>query len=236
MRPGLGFFFDAMTDFLTHPAGPERLQAAYPDWEVSRSRVALYGAFVRTHVRTGLEKLYPLTQEAAGPAHWEQLVEGFTATRPARHFELNRMGESFPSFVADMAAAWALPEFLPALTRFEWTDWAVYSSEEPMPARVEGLTVNPTLTVLQHPFQLCAFVREEGRTAPAEGSEQVLLWRHPHQLTTWFMPAHEQALLVLKMTLEGLSPSGVAAVTGVAEETLHEAVETCAQQGLILRP
>jgi uncharacterized protein len=181
-----------------------------------------------------LEKLYPLTQQQAGTAQWEKLVEGFTATGPARHFELNQLGESFPSFVADVTVGWELPAFLPALSRFEWADWAVYASEEPMPGRVERLTVNPTLTVLQHPFRLCAFVREQG--SPEEGSEVALLWRHPQQLSTWFMPADEQTLLVLKMAVEGLSPANVAAATGLEEEALDRLVEGCAQQGIVLLP
>jgi uncharacterized protein len=229
MKARLEGFFAAMAGFLSHPEGLP------PDWESADSRVALYGRFVREHVRTALEKLYPLTQQQAGAAQWERLVEGFTATGPARHFELNRLGESFPSFVADVTVGWELPAFLPALSRFEWADWAVYASEEPMPGRVERLTVNPTLTVLQHPFRLCAFVREQGKR-PEEGSEVALLWRHPQQLSTWFMPADEQTLLVLKMAVEGLSSANVAAATGLEEEALHRLVEGCARQGIVLLP
>ncbi len=237
MKPGLRHFFDSMADFFADPSRQERLLAAHPGWNAPPSRVALYGQFVRLHVRTTLEKLYPLTQASVGPERWTQLVEAYTATRPARHHEMNRMGEAFPAFVADVAVAQGLPEFIPALARFEWTDWAVYASEEQVPQRVERLTVNPTLTVLQHPFRLCAYVRERGTApAPAAGDEMVLLWRHPRELTTWFMPAHERALLALKMAMEGLSPSDVAAATGVAERDVRQALEECARDGLVIAP
>jgi hypothetical protein len=172
-----------------------------------------------------------------GPERWEQLVKGYTATRPARHFEMNQAGEAFPAFVADVTVAQGLPEFLPALARFEWADWAVYASPEQLPERVERLTVNPTLTVLQHPYQLCAYVRGKGEApAPAAGDEMALLWRHPRQLNTWFMAARERTLLVLKMAVEGLSAGDVAAATGVEEANIRQAVEKCAADGLILTP
>src|SRR5690606_28403070 len=131
-----------------------------------------------------------------------------------------------PAFVADVAVAQGLPEFIPPLTRFEWADWAVYASQEQVPERVERLTVNRTLTVLQHPFKLCAYVRSKGSgPPPAAGGEMAFLWRHPHQLNTWFIPATDRALLVVKRAVEGLSPGDVAAATGVAEGDVRQALE-----------
>jgi hypothetical protein len=237
MKPELRHFFDSMAHFFADPSRQEQLHAAHPGWDASPKRVAIYGEFVLAHVREVMEKLYPLLQARVGPERWEQLVEGYTATRPARHFEMNQLGEAFPAFVADVTVAQGLPEFLPTLARFEWADWAVYASEERMPERVERLTVNPTLTVLQHPFRLCAYVRAKGAAlAPASGDEMALLWRHPRQLNTWFMAANERSLLVLKMAVEGLSPGDVAAATGMAEEDVRRAVEECALDGLVLTP
>jgi uncharacterized protein len=234
MKPGLRHFFDSMADFLAEPSGLERLRSAHPGWDAPPSRVALYGRFVRNHVWTTLEKLYPLLQAAVGPERWAELMKGYTATRPARHFEMNRLGEGFPAFVA---AAQGLPEFAPALARFEWADWAVYSSEESVPERVERLTANPTLMVLQHPYRLCAYVRASGRAAaPEPGEELALLWRHPQQLSTWYRSATPQILLVLKMAVEGLSPGDVTAATGMAEDEVRRAVEECARDGLVLAP
>jgi hypothetical protein len=238
MRPGLRHFFDSMADYLADPSQQDRLHAAHPGWDAPASRVAIYGRFVRFHVRDTLEKLYPITLAAVGPERWTQLVEAYTATRPGRHHhEMNRMGEGFPAFVADVAEARGLPAFTPALARFEWADWAAYVSEEPVPERVERLTVNPTLAVLQHPFQLCAYVRANGKApAPAAGDEMVFLWRHPRELTTWFRSANERVLLALKMAMEGLSVSDVAAATGVAEADVRQAVEECSRDGLVLAP
>ncbi|WP_224368300.1 HvfC/BufC N-terminal domain-containing protein [Hyalangium versicolor] len=237
MKPGLRHFFDSMADYFGGSSGVDQLRAAHPGWDAPVARVAVYGRFVRGHVRSTLEKLFPLTRNSVGAERWTQLVEGYTATRPGRHFEMNRMGEGFPTFVADVAQAQGLPAFAPALARFEWADWAVYASEERVPEQVEQLTVNPTLTVLQHPFQLCAYVRTQGSAqAPADGEEMALLWRHPRQLNTWFVAAQERTLLVLKMAVEGLSPGAVAAATGVAEAEVRNAVEECSRQGIVLTP
>ncbi|KFE67159.1 DNA-binding domain-containing protein [Hyalangium minutum] len=237
MRPGLRHFFNSMTEYFADPAGLERLRAAHPGWEAPDSRVALYGEFVQAHVREVVEKLYPLVKAVVGAERWEVLVKGYFPTRPARHFEMNQAGESFPAYVADVTADQGLPEFLPALARFEWADWAVYASEERVPERVERLTVNPTLAVLQHPYRLCAYVRSKAAApAPAAGDEMALLWRHPRQLNTWFMAAHDRALLVLKMAVEGFAVADVAAATGAAEQDVRRAVDECVADGLILTP
>jgi uncharacterized protein len=240
MKPSLRHFFDSMEAYLAGPPGAEglsKLSASHPGWDVAPERMALYGQFVRGHVRSTLEKLFPLTRKALAPAAWDALVEGYTHTRPARHYELNRLGEAFPPFVTDATAHQGLPPFLPALARFEWTDFAVFASEEPLPERVERLTPNPTLAVLEQPYRLCAFVRAGGEEAvPAEGQELALLWRHPERLVTFYMEATPPALLVLKMAVEGLSEDAVALATGMPVDEVHAAVERFARDGLVLRP
>lgn len=237
MKPGLKAFFDSMEGYLAAPGGLQRLLAAHPGWDEAPSRVALYGDFVRYHVRSTLEKLYPLTVASVTPEQWTGLARDYDARRPGGHYEMNRMGEGFPGFLADVTAARGLPEFVPALARFEWADWAVYTSEEPAAPRVERLTVNPTLTVLQHPFRLVPFIHAKGKgPAPEPGEEMLLVWRHPAELRTWFMTGTERALLAVKMALEGLTPQDVVAATGVAEAVVQQALEECTRNGLLLAP
>ncbi|MFY0524101.1 DNA-binding domain-containing protein [Archangium gephyra] len=238
MKPGLRGFFDSMEQYLTRPGEDalERLYTAHPGWDAPRSRVALYGQMVRHHVTSTLEKLYPLTRAGVDEAVWAELVRAYEASRPSRPFEMNGLGEGFPGFLADEAARRGLPDFLPALARFEWTDFAVYASMEPVPERVERLTVNPTLAVLEHPFQLCAYVRRQGRGVPEPGQEMALLWRHPERLVTMFLAANDRSLLALKMAVEGLTPPRVSAATGVAEADIRAAVDSCVADGLVLSP
>jgi len=238
MKPGLKTFFDSMDAFLTEgPGGLQRLREAHPGWDESPARVVLYGHFVRNHIRHGLEKLFPLIQASVTPEQWAELVRDYGATRPGQHYDINRIGEGFPGFLADVTAAQGLAEFIPALARFEWADWSVFVSQEQVPTRAERLTVNPTLTVLQHPFRLVPFIHAKGKgPAPEAGDEMVLLWRHPEQLRTWFIAGNDRVLLVVKMALEGLLPRDVAAATGVAEDVIQQAVAEFTQNGLILAP
>ncbi|TSC23343.1 DUF2063 domain-containing protein [Corallococcus sp. Z5C101001] len=240
MKASLKHFFDSMETYLAGPPGAEgvsALAATHPGWVVDPERMALYGQFVRGHVRSTLEKLFPLTRKAVSADAWDGLVEGYTRTRPARHHELNRLGEGFAPFVSDVTGARGLPAFLPALARFEWTDFAVFASEEVVPERVERLTPNPTLAVLEHPYRLCAFVRSRGEEArPAEGSELALLWRHPERLVTFYMEATPPALLVLKMAVEGLSAEAVSQATGMAAPDVLAEVGRFAKDGLVLTP
>ncbi|MCK8500549.1 MULTISPECIES: DNA-binding domain-containing protein [Myxococcus] len=239
MKPELKHFFDGMGAYLAKPgtASLEQLYARHPGWDAPARRVSIYGDFVRGHVRGAVEKLYPLLRLAVGPEAWTSLVEGYTLTRPARHHEVNRLGESFPAFVADSLVSHGLPAHAAELARFEWTDFAVFSSQAPSPARVETLTPNPTLAVLEHTFRLCAHVRSRGEGgAPERGEELALLWRHPVDLVTYYQEATPPTLLVLKMAVEGLSASDVTAATGMPESDVLDAVARLSRDGLVLTP
>ncbi|MFY0575210.1 DNA-binding domain-containing protein [Cystobacter fuscus] len=236
--PGLQHFFESMRTYRAEPGatGLERLYAAHPGWEAPRARVALYGRFVRHHVADGVGKLFPLVRRCVGEAAWEELVRGYFATGPARHYELNRLGAHFPDFLSDKAPERGLPAWVPELARFEWTDFAVYASEERVPVAVERLSPNPTLAVLRHSCRLCPFVRGGARGEPRSGEELALLWRHPRDLVTLYMAADDVALLALKMAVEGLAPTEVAVSTGVAESDIRAAVARCVADGLVLPP
>ncbi|NVJ22920.1 putative DNA-binding domain-containing protein [Myxococcus sp. AM011] len=241
MKPSLKHFFDSMGSYLARPGGEslERLYTAHPEWRAPSSRVSIYGDFVRGHVRTALEKLFPLLRGAVGAEAWLALVEDFTLTRPARHHEVNRVGEGFPAFVADAVSSRGLTPYAPALARFEWSDFAVFVSQAEAPAPVERLTPNPTLVVLEQPFRICAWVRARGQGAargPEAGDELALLWRHPERLVTYYQEATPAALLVLKMAVEGLSASDVATATGMPEADILDSVARLSREGLVLAP
>ena len=238
MKPGLRHFFDSMEGFFSRPGQDtlERLYGQHPGWDAPRSRVELYGRMVTHHGDSTLEKLYPLVRGCLEPALWTQLARDYVASGPARPFEMNRLGEGFPGFLADEARRRGLPDFLPALARLEWADFAVYASLEAVPPVVERLTVNPTLVVLEHGYQLCAYVRGGGAGRPEPGAEMALLWRHPEKLVSMYMAADDRALLVLKMALEGLTPGQVAEATGVAEADIDATVRTYAADGFVRVP
>jgi hypothetical protein len=231
----LAHFFKTMGRYFAQ-GEPESssLFAEHPGWDASPGRVEIYGSFVAGHVRDVLDKLYPLSRAAVGEPRWDFLTGAYVATRPARHFEMNSLGEGFPSFLGDHVSALELPSHLPALARFEWTDFAVYASRDELPAEVEALTANPTLVPLELGFSICAHVRDG---APVEARpELALLWRHPVTEKTLFLAADERALLVLKMALEGLTPEAVAASGGLPLDEVNRQVSLFAADGMVLVP
>lgn len=238
MKPELAAFFRQMNGYFGHAQDADSLKAAFPGWEAATGRVQIYGRFVDGHVRTTLEKLYPVVREVLGEERWSELARGYDALRPATHFEMNQLGAAFPSFLADRAQGEGLPAFLPALARFEWLDFEVYASPERLPAQVERLMPNPTTAVLQHDFRLVPWVRAKPQRPPSpeEGAETVLMWRHPQTLRTTYLAADERALLVLKMAIEGLLPSEVAAASGLSVQAISDLTQLYARDGLVLAP
>lgn len=236
MRPELERFFRSMERYFADTGTLDALFEAHPLWSADRARVAIYGAFVDGHVEEILDKLYPHSRAASGDA-WPKLVRGYRRTRPARHFEMNQLGSSFPAFVANVAHSLSLPPFLPALARFEWTDWEVYASEQEVPVSVSEPAVNPTLVALEHGWKLCPWISSADRpAAPEAGNEMALLWRHPRKLRTMFVAADERALLVLKVALERIPLERAAAESALALAEVERLWRVFTADGLVLSP
>lgn len=232
MKPSLEQFFQTMDRLFAEPEALPELSPAPP------GRVRLYADFVEGHIRAALQKVYPLTvaqlKSGFGP-----LAAAYYRTRPATHFELNRAAEGFVSFLADRAQALALPPHLLPLARFEWTDFGVYAAPVELPERVEAFTLNPTLTVLQHPFQLCAFVAaapDARPAAPAAGEETALLWRDPKSLRTTFVAADPRRLLAVKLLIDGVPLEQAAEDSGAPVALLEGALLSAANEGFVLAP
>ncbi|MGQ0505701.1 MAG: HvfC/BufC family peptide modification chaperone [Myxococcaceae bacterium] len=219
MKPALSTFFSAMEHHFFAERQP--------------GRMAIYGGFVFDHVADTLLKLYPMTREALG-SDWDTLATRYYATRPARHFEMNQLGEGFPSFLADSQVA----DFIVPLARFEWADFAVFAHPTTIPASVMQLTANPTLMSLESPFRLCPFVRA-GTSRPARpeaGQELALLWRHPAEDRTYFREADDRALLVLKLAIESITLDQAVQKTGASVDVLRSVIAPFARDGMVVVP
>ena len=107
MKPGLRGFFDTMERYFADSAAPgalERLYTAHPGWDAPRERVALYGQMVRHHPDATLDKLYPRVRACLEADVWRALVDAYGASRPARPFEMNQLGEGFGDFTVRTGA------------------------------------------------------------------------------------------------------------------------------------
>lgn len=233
-------FFAAQARFYADAAEPAAaardLARALPGLDAPPGRVALYAEFVFGHVRVVLEKLYPAVRAALPDATWQALVTRFYALRPARHYEVNHVGEAFPSLLEDARST--LPDFVPALARLEWTIFCVHRGATEVPTRVDRLTLNPTVETVEHAWGLCAFADPASprTTAPAPGDEVAIIWRHPVTRLARFLPANARTLLAVKIAAEGLDPRDAADAGGVPLARVEEAIAEHVAHGLLLAP
>lgn len=238
MKPELEGFFSSMAELFAEPRHAEQVHARQGRGAPPLERLRLYGRFVEGHVHSTLKKIFPSTRAALG-ARFEPLAAEYYRLRPATHYELNRAAEGFVAFLADRASREHLPAHVPAMARFEWTDFATYAAELDVPRQVDAPAVNPTLTVLQHPYALTRFFAlapPQRPPTPAAADEIALLWRHPRSHLTTFVAADPVRLLALKLVLEAIAPERAAAETGVDVETLSAALRQGADEGFLLLP
>lgn len=238
MNPALADFFAAMGAYFAAPRSTDALQARFPGWQADPRRLSIYGGFVQGHVRESVEKNHPLTRAAVDADTWRRLIDAYYATGPATHFELNQASSTFAAFLDEQVHPLQLPRFLPALARFEWTDFEVYVAAEEIPERVEALSPNPTLVALQHPFRLVPWLRAGASrpAAPEPGDETVLMWRHPRTHLTTYLQADARALLVLKLAVEQIPLEHAAREGGTDVHQLEQWVSRAAADGMVLQP
>jgi uncharacterized protein len=229
-------FFAAQARFHAAAATPREAARALREagFAASEERLALYAELVFGHLEATLAQVYPACRAALAPAAWRDLVARFYARRPATRFDLNHASQGWPAFVG---AEPALPPWLPALARFEWTSYAIYASETELPATVDRLTLNSTAELVEHGWALCPYVSAPPtRAAPAATPEVAVLWRDPVTLHTRFLAASPRTLLAIKLAVEGISTEAAAAAGGVPVARIEEAVREHVRLGLLLAP
>ena len=223
-------FYESAAD----PAAAARgLASAFPAWAHRQERVALYAEFAVNNIRNLLGQLYPATRDALPAATWEGLVTGYYATRPGRaSFEIGENGRAFAAFVDERRD---LPAFVPALVRFEWMVQEVYTSKVEVPAKVEVLSVNPTLEVLQHPWALVSYlVPRPPRPDPVRQDETAIFWRNRETQLVHWMQANARTLLAIKLAGEGIDPAEAARAGGVPLDSVQAAIADHVKYGVLL--
>lgn len=106
-----------------------------------------------------------------------------------------------------------------------------------LPLAVDALSLNPTLMIMELPWQgLAALLEDDGAEAPVPGAEQVLLWLHPADRTPRARTATSEDLLVLKMTAESIPAAAVAEAGQLPIGAVDAAVERAVRRGLLLAP
>jgi selenobiotic family peptide radical SAM maturase len=130
------------------------------------------------------------------------------------------------------------PEYRSDLERLQHAFEALRERASSLPEAVDALCLNPTLMIMELPWQgLADRLHDDGDAAvPVKGAERVLLWVHPSDRAPRVRAASNEDLLVLKMAAESIPAETVAAAGGVPVSAVEAAVERATRQGLLLGP
>lgn len=211
------------------------------------ARLAIYRRFIAGHVRTALDKNFPVLAALLGPERWAALGEAFYAERPPSHWELNEAARPFPGWLAahEEAGHEGLLPFHVALASWEWEEFATYvhPAEIPTPDELTQPAVNPTLSILESPCPVARFMsrwlagdREAPLPTPADGPEVAFLWRRPDTARVAFHQAVDDLVFAVTVAHQGLDPAAAARAHGLPEDAAVAAFERAVAMGLVLRP
>jgi uncharacterized protein len=236
-----GFFSSMSKYLLDHPDDPQPLLETFDGWDADPKRLAIYGRFVQTHVRSVVGTIYAGLKASVEGELWSRWIRDYYQTRPAgAAYQINGAAEGFVSFLAQQDDR---PPFALDLARFEWGKLQVYHSRTALPERTSRLIANPTLVMFEHPWKICAYVsrhtkheKDSALETPKAGSEVALIWRHPKTRFVRYVSATPRALLTLKMAMESIPVEEAAAAGGVPAANVEEAVVEWIGKGLVLGP
>lgn len=193
-------------------------------------RLAIYHRFVHTHVRQALAANFPATLAALGEPASEALQAAYFEAHAPPDWNLDHAAAAFPDFLEARAA----DPFAVALARLEWEVAEVTRTDtEP------GSGLNATLSVLQSPFPLVAWLADfhAGRPAgarPAAAPELALIFRHPSRDTGCHYAASDDLLFALKVTHDGLDPMDAARAAGLDPDAAAAAMARAREIGLVI--
>ncbi len=134
-----------------------------PRLGVHPDQVDLYRKFHLGHVRSVLEAGFPATRRLLAPDLWDRVVHGFPHRHPFRDRVLQRNGDAFPAYLAELASSSMLdiPEAAVDLAELEAAGYraAVAPMETARVGASSGPRLNPTVQVLMPATPVLEHVR-----------------------------------------------------------------------------
>lgn len=211
------------------------------------ARLDIYRRFIAAHVQSALDKNFPVLAALLGADAWVALGTTYYAEIPASSWELNEAARPFPAWLAarEEAGADALTPFHVALASWEWAEFATYvhPAEIPSPASLSAPIVNPTLTILELPCPVAAFMatwldgaRDQPLPSPTDGPEVAFFWRRPDTGRVAFHQAVDDLVFAVTVAHQGSSPALAARENGLPEAAALAAFERAQRMGLVVAP
>jgi selenobiotic family peptide radical SAM maturase len=131
-----------------------------------------------------------------------------------------------------------VPLYLPDLARLELALYTVRQNADSLPETVATVELNPTIQVLELSWTglTPAIDGPLSSSPPVPKAERVLVWFDPRNKVVRANSASDEALLVLKMVAENISPGQIAEAGGVPIGAIDAAVDRAVGSGLLLAP
>lgn len=211
---------------------------------VDPQRLAIYRRFVRGHVRTALEGEFPNLRAWLGGDRWEALYEAYYTACPPTAPTLPEAAAAFPEFLEaqQQAGAFGLTPAHLALADMEWAlyEVSVGGAAWPAPGELDGLVVNPTLSILSFEYDVASLALElsagEAVEPPEVSPTMVLVFQRPPRRHACWYRGTPELLFALKVVHEGLSEAAAAEATGQPLEVVRLALSQAVEAGVLIAP
>ncbi len=176
-----------------------------------------------------LEDIYSECLGIIGPDVWDEIIVSCGSAAEA---------DSIPGAIGRMTGPLGLPPYAAELARLELTVFRIGGTA--MPGRVDTRDLNPALSVFRARWKGLASLitsdHETDRVRPEPGDELLLVWKDPSDGDVRCRPAVDEDLLVMKMTVEGISSRQVASEGRLAVSAANSAIDRAIRNGILLSP
>jgi len=222
-----GGFTEGQRSFAAHIRDPEgRPRPA----DVEERRMAVYRELVFNNVASLLSKTFPVIRLILDEDHWSALVRGFFVHHRCTSPLFHELGQEFLAYLQDERTEDPRdPPFLLELAHYEWVELAMdISDDEPPPdladpngdLMTERPVVSPLAWALSYRFPVHRIGPDyRPDVPPAEPTHLVVYRTRRGQVE--FLEINAVTQRLLQLLKEGPAPTGLTAVTRIAEELRH---------------
>ncbi|HTZ39421.1 MAG TPA: thio(seleno)oxazole modification radical SAM maturase SbtM [Syntrophales bacterium] len=174
-----------------------------------------------------LEWIYPVCRVLLGARRW------------ARILPQCREPSFLSTLLEDYGKSRGVPPFIADLARLEWAVHEVEETELPSRSSLDMLIANPALRLVPLKWKNLTVWMNDDRAAwdtVKRGNEIVLAWKSASGGAVTSRKATTEDLLVLKMTIEGISPEVAADKGNLPVGAVDQAILRAVEQGILLSP
>jgi hypothetical protein len=208
--------------------------------DVEDRRMAIYRELVFNNVASLLSTNFPITREILDGQRWEGLVRAFFIQHRCTTPLFHELGQELLTYLQEARAGdLKLPPFLLELAHYEWVELALdISDEEPDPSLADpngdlmaGVpVVSPLAWNLSYRFPVHRIGPGNQPEAPPAEPTHLVVYR-TRDGRVEFLEINAVTQRLLQLLKEDPAPTGLGAVTRIAEELRHPRPEHVIEAG-----